>query len=274
MSSSSNEQQRPIVLAANWKMHKLRAEAMEWASEFGAWVEDNLTDRGDVSHLQAVVGAPYTVIELLAESNPPFGVFAQNMHQADSGAFTGEISPAMLRDIGAQGVILGHSERRQYFNETDEALAEKVQSALEFGLRPMLCVGETLQQRNAGEAKAVVTRQLRIALAELEEDAVRENMLYLAYEPVWAIGTGETATPAQAQEMHVAIRAELANLLDAELANRVPILYGGSVKPGNAPELLIEADIDGALIGGAALEVESFTGIFAAALQTHAGIAQ
>lgn len=260
---------RPTVITANWKMHKLRAEAMEYASELGAWLDDHAAAESQAS-LQVIVAPPYTSLELLVESNPPFAVFAQNMHQADSGAFTGEVSPAMLRDIGAHGVILGHSERRLYFGETDEALAEKVAAAVEFGLHPMLCVGESLEQRRGGEAEAVVSRQLEIALRDLEIDVSSGTSLYVAYEPVWAIGTGETASAETAQQMHLLIRNSLAEMFDPAVAACLPVLYGGSVKPANAGELLGMTDIDGALVGGAALEVPSFTGIIEAAVARSA----
>jgi triosephosphate isomerase len=251
---------RNTVIAANWKMHKLRGEAMEYASELSAWIDEHLGD--EVPSLHVVVAPSYTCLEQLVEQQPPFGVFAQNMHQADQGAYTGEISPAMLRDIGAHGVILGHSERRQYFAETDESLAEKVQAALAFALRPMLCVGETLEQRKAGQAEQVVAHQLRVALAGVDAQAALPGILTVAYEPVWAIGTGETATPEIAQQMHAFIRTVLVEVLgDEQAAQSVSLLYGGSVKPDNAAELLGQPDIDGALIGGAGLEVDSFTAV-------------
>jgi len=258
--------QRPVVIAANWKMNKLRAEAMEYVSDLATWIDDHLESPG----VQVIVAPTYTSLEQTVEQQPPFGVFAQNMHQADTGAFTGEISPAMLRDIGVSGVILGHSERRQYFNETDEALADKVQAALAFQLRPMLCVGETLAQRKAGDAKGIVEKSLRTALDGLDAEDVA-SMLYVAYEPVWAIGTGETATPEQAQQMHAHIRSVLGDLFGLAIAAQIPVLYGGSVKADNALELLSASDIDGALVGGAALEVESFSGIIQAARRGRIG---
>ncbi|MBC7645023.1 MAG: triose-phosphate isomerase [Thermoleophilia bacterium] len=254
--------QRPVVIAANWKMNKLRAEAMEYVSDLATWIDDHL----ESPNVQVIVAPTFTSLEQTVEQQPPFGVFAQNMHQADTGAFTGEVSPAMLRDIGVSGVILGHSERRQYFNETDEALAEKVQAALAFQLRPMLCVGESLAQRKAGDARRIVEKSLRTALDGLDAEDVA-SLLYVAYEPVWAIGTGETATPEQAQEMHAHIRSVLGDLFGLAIAAQVPILYGGSVKADNALELLAASDIDGALVGGAALEVASFLGTIQAAAE-------
>lgn len=258
---------RPMVIAANWKMHKLRAEAIEYVADLSTWMDDELGD--GVRGLQVVVAPTCTSLEQSVEQSPPFAIFAQNMHQADQGAFTGEVGPAMLRDVGVQGVILGHSERRQYFNETDEALAEKVQAALAFQLRPMLCVGESLDERRAGTAEAFVEHQLRSALSGVDAEAAASS-LYVAYEPIWAIGTGETATPDLAQQMHALIRSVLADLFGAAIAQQVPVLYGGSVKPANALELLSQADIDGALVGGAALEVDSFSGIIEAGRQALA----
>jgi triosephosphate isomerase len=256
--------QRRTVIAANWKMNMLREDALEYFDELAAWWED----QSDAEHLEVVIAPPYTLLDLAVERNAPCGVFAQNMHQEDSGAFTGEVSPAMLRDAGVAGVILGHSERRQLFGETDAALSDKVQAALAFGLRPMLCVGETIDERRANNAEAVVEKQLRGALADNVE-AVHEhpNWLYVAYEPVWAIGTGETATPEQAQQMHAHVRNVLVELLGEEIASIVPVLYGGSVKPSNASELLAKDDIDGALVGGASLKMSDFGGIMEAGAQ-------
>lgn len=257
---------RPIVTAANWKMHKLRSEALEYLEDLGTWMDDHPQGLG--TRVEVVVAPPFTSLELAVEHRPPHArVYAQNMHQADQGAFTGEVSPAMLRDLGVDGVLLGHSERRQHFGEHDAALAEKVVAAAEFGLRPMLCVGETLDERAADRAAHVVREQLETALGDLDVIKATSSGLSIAYEPVWAIGTGETATATIAQEMHATIRDVLGSVFTAEVAERVPVLYGGSVKPGNAAELLAQHDIDGALVGGAALEVESFTAIVAAGLE-------
>ncbi len=253
---------RPVVIAANWKMNKLRDDALEYVDELTSWADEHLAASVD-DRLEVILAPAFTALDMLIERNAPVGIFAQNMHQSDSGAFTGEISAPMLRDLGVDGVVLGHSERRQYFAETDEALADKVQAAHAFGLRPMLCVGETIEQRRAGDVEAVVGSQLRTALAGIDT----AKPLYLAYEPVWAIGTGETATPAQAQDVHAFIRAQLAELFGVEFSVRVPILYGGSVKASNADELLSQADIDGALVGGASLEVSDFAGILEAGIR-------
>jgi triosephosphate isomerase len=256
---------RPVVIAANWKMHKLRAEAMEFLDELATYMDEHPHGLG--SRVEVVVAPPFTSLELAVEHCPPHArIYSQNMHQDDHGAFTGEVSPAMLRDLGVDGVILGHSERREYFNEHDGALAEKVVAAAEFGLRPMLCVGETLEERQSGAAEEVVREQLETALSDLDVIKATSSGLSIAYEPVWAIGTGETATPQIAQHLHAIIRDTLASVFNAEIAERIPVLYGGSVKPSNAAELLANVDIDGALVGGAALEVASFSGIIAAAL--------
>lgn len=262
---------RPIVVAANWKMHKLRGESLDYLQQLDTWMDEHPEGLG--TRVEVVVAPPFTSLELAAENCPPHArIYAQNMHQADQGAFTGEVSPAMLRDLGVDGVLLGHSERRQYFNEEDAVLAEKVAAAAQFGLRPMLCVGEQLAERRDGSAADVVSRQLHVALAELDAITATSCGLSIAYEPVWAIGTGETATPDIAQSMHAVIRDELSSLFTAEVAERIPVLYGGSVKPQNAADLLSQADIDGALVGGAALEVESFGGIIDAGLQLIAGV--
>lgn len=186
-------------------------------------------------------------------------VSAQNMHQSASGAFTGEISSTMLLDIGVQHVILGHSERRAYFGETDELLKEKVQAALKAGLRIIFCFGEELDDRKSETQFDVVKKQLSAALFDL--DATQWQKIVLAYEPVWAIGTGETASPEQAQEMHAFIRSLILENYDSSCANAVSILYGGSVKPANATEIFAQTDVDGGLIGGASLQAEDFAAI-------------
>jgi triosephosphate isomerase len=214
---------------------------------------------GDISEIEIAVCPPYvsltSAIEVLAGSR--VAVYSQNVHWAESGAFTGEVSAAMLLELGVDGAIVGHSERRQYFGETDETTAIRAKAALEAGLKVIACVGELEAERDGGETEAVLERQMTPIIKEIGA----HERLVVAYEPVWAIGTGKTATPAQAQEAHAFIRG----LLD------VPLLYGGSVKPGNAGELMGQPDVDGALVGGAALEVESFIGICEAARQTVAG---
>jgi triosephosphate isomerase len=232
-----------MLIAGNWKMFKGRAETREFCTALRER-ESELPDG-----VQAVVCPPFvslqTAVELLAGTE--IGVAAQNVHWEAEGAFTGEISSSMLRELGVYGAIVGHSERRQHFGETDETVARRARAALEAGLAVIACVGETADEREAGETENVLRRQL----APLEPD----DNLVLAYEPVWAIGTGKTATPELAQDAHAFIKS----LLDA------PVLYGGSVKPENAAELLAQPAVDGALVGGASLEVDSFVGICRAA---------
>jgi triosephosphate isomerase len=245
-------------------MHKTRAEAASYMHTLAADLErvapDLATRQQD---LRVIVAPPFTALASAVDDAPAgVEIYAQTMHQAASGAYTGEISGPMLMEAGVTGVILGHSERRQYFGETDELLAEKVKSAIDGGLRAMLCVGESLDDRDAGNAETVVGRQLDTVLSALGEE--RAGKLELAYEPVWAIGTGRTATPEMAENMHRFIRGRVAGLIGIEVAARTPILYGGSVKPENAGELFREQDIDGGLIGGAGLEVASFSKLIAA----------
>jgi triosephosphate isomerase len=229
-----------VLIAGNWKMFKGVAETADFCGAL------RTADLGDAD---VVVCPPYTAlataVQLLAGTD--IGVFAQNVHWEDEGAFTGEVSCAMLRELGVYGTIVGHSERRQYFCETDETVARRVEGALAAGLHVIACVGETEEEREAGETDAVLRRQV----SALEPD---ENLV-IAYEPVWAIGTGKTATPELAQEAHALIRS----LLD------LPVLYGGSVKPENAAELCAQPDVDGALVGGASLDVDSFATICRAA---------
>jgi triosephosphate isomerase len=243
---------RSVILAANWKMHKTTEEAERFLGEFLPRVSE--------SGPEVVICPPFTslraAVELCFES--PVRVAAQNMHEADEGAFTGEISPPMLLDLGVDGVILGHSERRQYFAETDEALARKVPAALGAGLEPILCVGENEAQRDGDETEGVLTRQIQADLADVPDARLSE--VVIAYEPIWAIGTGRTATPEQAQEAIALIR----HLIDARsdtAAAAIRILYGGSVKPDNAAVLISQPDVDGALVGGASLDPGDFAAI-------------
>ncbi len=248
--------ERTPLMAANWKMHKTIAEAKRFLTEFLPRVP------GD--GVEVVICPAFTALRACVEgcAESPARVAAQNMHEAPSGAFTGEVSASMLTEIGADGVILGHSERRQHFGETDEALARKLTAALEAGLLPILCVGETLDQREGEQTEEVLRRQIELDLAELDANRLAE--VVIAYEPIWAIGTGRTATPGQAQEAIAFIRGVLAARDGAAAAN-VRILYGGSVKPDNAAELVAQPDIDGALVGGASLEPDDFAAIVAAA---------
>ena len=230
-----------MLIAGNWKMFKGPSEAKAFAI---AWREADVPSDVDV-----VVCPPYVSLAdtVLCLAGTEVGVFAQNCHWADEGAFTGEISAPMLRELGVYGTLVGHSERRQLFGETDETVAQRCSAALAAGLHVIACVGETLEQREGGETEAVLRRQMSV----LEAD----DNLVIAYEPVWAIGTGKTATPEMAQQAHVTIKEQL----------DLPVLYGGSVKPDNAAELMGQSAIDGALVGGAALDVESFAAICRAA---------
>lgn len=251
------ETRRPYI-AANWKMNKTIFEAE-------AFLDGLLGRLGDGETEPEVVVCPsyLSLVWVVAKcADSPVRVAAQNMHEEPSGAFTGEISAAMLVDVRADAVLLGHSERRALFGETDEALARKVPVALEAGLEPILCVGESEAERDADETEAVLSRQLEADLAEVAGADL--HRIVIAYEPVWAIGTGRTASPEQAQDACRFIRGVVSQR-DAEAAARVRILYGGSVKPGNAAELLALPDIDGALVGGASLEVEDFAAIVEAA---------
>jgi triosephosphate isomerase len=248
---------RTPLVAANWKMHKTVGETEDFLDRF-------IGEIGDLEDVEIVICPPYTSLSAAVERcrRSPIRVAAQNMHEAEQGAYTGEVSAGMLLDVGVQGVVLGHSERRQYFNETDEALARKVAVALERGLEPILCVGESEAERDAGETEAVLRRQIEADLDGVAaEDLAR---VVIAYEPIWAIGTGRTATPEQAEEAIAFIRSQLAGI-DAEAAEAVRILYGGSVKPANAAELLGREQIDGALVGGASLDSADFLAICEAA---------
>ena len=250
------ESRRPLV-AANWKMNKTVGEAAHFLERFVA-------KAGGFSGVDVVVCAPFTALAAAVEQAgaAPVRIAAQNMHFEDSGAFTGEVSAPMLTDIGVEAVVLGHSERRQLFGETDEALARKVPAALAAGLLPILCVGESEAQRDAGETEAVIAAQLDADLAEVDGERLGE--VVVAYEPIWAIGTGRTATTEQAQEACAFVRSQLAER-DAAAAEAVRILYGGSMKPGNAAELIAQPDVDGGLIGGASLDPEDFLAICRAA---------
>jgi triosephosphate isomerase len=236
-------------------MHKTVAEAAQFV--------DALLPRIAATQHDVVICPPFTALTAVVERRygTAVKVAAQNMHEEGSGAFTGEVSAAMLVELDVEAVVLGHSERRQYFNETDEALARKVPTALAAGLEPILCVGESEEARDAGQTDGVLERQLQADLAGIEP--VRLAEVVIAYEPIWAIGTGRTATPEQAQETIAYIRDVLRE--QGAEADRVRILYGGSVKPGNAAELLSQPDIDGALVGGASLDPEDFAAIVEAA---------
>ena len=245
---------RTPYVAANWKMHKTVAEAAEFV--------DALLPRIAATQNDVVICAPFTALTAVVERRygTAVKVAAQNMHEEGSGAFTGEVSAPMLVELDVEAVVLGHSERRQYFAETDEALARKVPAALAADLEPILCVGESEEARDAGETEAVLERQLAADLAGLDPSRVAE--IVVAYEPIWAIGTGRTATAEQAQQACAFIRDVLR--MRGGAGERVRILYGGSVKPANARELMSIADVDGALVGGASLKAEDFLAIVAA----------
>ena len=244
---------RKQIVAGNWKMNNDYVDSEILVSK--------LLGQHKHSNIEVIIAPPFT--NLLASINALKGssikVAAQNMHFAESGAYTGEISAAMLKSIGVNTVILGHSERRAYFNESDDLLVKKVDTALANDMRVIFCFGEELQDRKSGNENSVVESQIKKALFHLPEAAW--GQIVLAYEPVWAIGTGETATPDQAQDMHAFIRKTLANAYAQSLADSVSILYGGSVKSSNAEEIFSKTDVDGGLIGGAALDAEHFTAI-------------
>ncbi|HLY35598.1 MAG TPA: triose-phosphate isomerase [Candidatus Limnocylindria bacterium] len=247
---------RPLI-AGNWKMHKTVAEAERFIQALLPRV--SAADRIDVG-----ICPPFLALQAMVDSarGSRVEVYAQNMHHASEGAFTGEVAPAMLLEADVHGVILGHSERRQMFGETDRALQLKVPAALEAGLVPILCVGETEEEREAGETERKLRHQVQEDLAKVETERLGE--VVIAYEPIWAIGTGRVATPEQAQEAIAFVRA-LVGDRSPEEARRVRILYGGSVNPDNAASLLELPDVDGALVGGASLDPESFAAIVAAA---------
>ena len=245
------------LIAGNWKMHKTVAEAERF-------IQALLPRVSSADGVEVGVCPPYLALQAMVDSarGSRVQIFAQNMHQASEGAFTGEVSPVMLSELGVQGVILGHSERRELFSETDRALALKVPAALELGLTPILCVGETEEERERGDTERKLRHQVQEDLTRVEIEHL--SQVVIAYEPIWAIGTGQVATAEQAQEAIAFIRALVAGR-SAEEAERTRILYGGSVKPENATELLALPDVDGALVGGASLDPESFAAIVAAA---------
>ena len=245
---------RKALIAANWKMYKTPAEAKAFVDAFLPLVAGHTRD--EIALFPSVTSLA-TVVAGVAGSNLAAGL--QNMHFAEEGAYTGETSAAMLMAVGATHTLIGHSERRQYFAETDEIVNKKLHTALKHGIIPVVCIGEVLAEREAGSTAAVLLKQLKGALHGVS--AAAAHTLVIAYEPVWAIGTGKTATPEMAVEAHMIIRAELANILGSHVAKATRILYGGSVKPDNATALLGEEEIDGALVGGASLKPESFAAI-------------
>jgi len=245
---------RKIIMAGNWKMYKTVGESVALAEQLNAAL-------GDVTEREILICPPFTALCAVAKAlqGSSVQVGAQNLFPADEGAYTGETSPKMLLDVGCSCVILGHSERRQHFQESDQFINQKLKAALEHGLKPILCVGETLEQRGEGRQKTVVSMQVYRGLQDIPAEAMEQ--VAVAYEPIWAIGTGHTATPSQADEMHSAIRNNLSGLYGDEVAQDVCIMYGGSVKPGNVDDLMAQPDVDGALVGGASLDAESFVRI-------------
>jgi triosephosphate isomerase (TIM) len=250
---------RTPLIAGNWKMHKTVAEAE-------AYIQALLPKVGAVDDVEVVICPAFTALHAMVDSarGSSVQVYAQNMHDGDGGAFTGEVSAPMLTEIDVQGVILGHSERRQYDNETDRALQQKVAKALDAGLVPILCVGETEEERERGDTERKLRHQVQEGLEKVAKDRLAD--VVIAYEPIWAIGTGLVATPEQAQEAIAFVRA-LVEDRDKAAGQAVRILYGGSLKPDNAPEILALPDVDGALVGGASLDAGSFASIVEAARQ-------
>lgn len=248
------QKERRLIIAGNWKMNKTVAEALDL-------VKDLKRELASVKEVDVVVCPPYTALcevsKSILDSNIRLG--AQNMSENNFGAYTGEIAAGMLKEFVVRFVILGHSERRQYQKESNELIAKKALAVHAAALKPIVCVGETLAEREAGQMEQVLSTQVSGSLAGLSKQQMEETIV--AYEPVWAIGTGKTATTAQAQEAHAFIRRQIAKLFDETVARRVRIQYGGSVKPGNARELMSQPDVDGALVGGAALEARSFADI-------------
>ena len=249
---------RKPLISGNWKMNHNHFEAIQTVQKLAYAVEKDDYEVCDVS-----VHPPFTdlrsVQTVLQADNIPVSLGAQNVHQSEKGAFTGEVSAGMLEKLDVKYVIVGHSERRELFGETDEVVNAKASAVLQAGMTPIVCVGETLKERSEGRAQARITEQLASSLVGLKPEIVED--IVIAYEPIWAIGTGETATPGDAQEMCAHIRSWIAVTFGSKAAESVRIQYGGSVKPGNAPELMAQPDIDGALVGGASLDAEDFARI-------------
>ena len=245
---------RKPLIAGNWKMNKNSAESVKLVSQLREMVSD-------VKEVEIVVAPPYTALGSVADAIKGSNILlsAQNVFWEESGAFTGEVAPLMLKDIGCQYAIVGHSERRQYFGETNETVNKRLKAALKVSLTPIVCIGEVLEEREADKTLDVIEKQLKEGLNGLSEDEMEK--VVVAYEPVWAIGTGKTATPDQAQEVHQFIRKLIARIVGETVAEGMRILYGGSVKPDNVDQLMSQKDIDGALVGGASLKADSFARI-------------
>ncbi len=251
---------RKRIIAGNWKMNLTFEEAGELIDQLDEYLQGT-----DTGNREVILFPPYVYLELtgdIAEENAALSFGAQNVSEHDAGAYTGEISARMLASMGVEYVIVGHSERRKYFHETNEILAQKVNQCLEHDMNPVFCIGEVLEQREAGKHFEVIKTQLQEGLFHLNKEEIRACVI--AYEPVWAIGTGVTASPAQAEEMHAYIRQLLAERYDAGLADEIRILYGGSVKASNAAEIFAQENVDGGLIGGASLKFEEFAKIIEA----------
>jgi triosephosphate isomerase (TIM) len=246
---------RPLI-AGNWKMFKTSAEAVETALKLAQNVASEKNNKTDV-----MIAPPFTALEAVAKAISGTGLIlgAQNLHWENQGAYTGEISPPMLAAIGCRHVIIGHSERRLYFGETDESVNKKINAAIDAGLIPVMCVGETGEEKKSGETFSTLDKQILNGLKGFGSD--RAETLVIAYEPVWAIGTGETATPDQAQEVHAHLRGLIEKTFGKKIADSIRILYGGSVKPANIKNLMNMPDIDGALVGGASLDPDTFAAI-------------
>lgn len=252
---------RKKVIAANWKMNKTNKEAIQLLTELKNMIKK-------IENVTIIVGAPFTTLSdaVNATIDSNISISAENLYPKEFGAYTGEISPIMLKDIGVKYVIIGHSERREYFKESDEFINEKIKSALAHDLIPILCIGEKLEDRESGKTNDINRKQLANGLKDISKEEAKK--IIVAYEPVWAIGTGRTATPEMAQETHREIRNILSEIFDVSTANLIPIQYGGSMNATNAKELLAQPDIDGGLIGGASLKADSFYEIIRAGEET------
>ncbi len=248
---------KKLLLAGNWKMHKNIAETLDFLNDLKGFLKESGADKS----VDSLIAPQFLALTdaIKATKDSPVKIASQNIHWEESGAYTGELSPDMLKDINCTSCIIGHSERRQYFGETDQTVNQRVKNALKHQIMPIICVGELLEDREAGKTQEVVKRQVEGALEGISADDFSFADCIIAYEPVWAIGTGKTASPEDAQEVHQAIRNWLTDLYSAEFSNKTLILYGGSVKPANVLDLMSKEDIDGALIGGASLKVDSFT---------------
>ncbi|MBU0745035.1 MAG: triose-phosphate isomerase [Gammaproteobacteria bacterium] len=247
---------RTTIIAGNWKLNKTITEGLDLAKA----LHQELQQSPETKNIEVIIAPPYTAINKIAEflKDSQVKVSSQNMFWEESGAFTGEISAVMLKDAGAKYAIIGHSERRQFFNETDATVNKKIKAALKHGLTPIFCIGETLAEREGDQVETVITTQITGGLVDITQEEITK--IVVAYEPVWAIGTGKTATPEQAEEVHLMIRQMLSKKF-GDATDKISILYGGSVKAANTKELLSKPNIDGALVGGASLKAEDFIGI-------------